>query len=118
MSEGKRLNVRLLSDVCMQSRLLKDALESRLPIGIDISPFNELWQHENDPACHDVKIIIIDYSCIDSTTLSDYYTFKQMSCPEAKEVVINCPRRRILSHCLSGKSFRVCFSLMTTLMRS
>ncbi|EKO3915248.1 helix-turn-helix transcriptional regulator [Vibrio fluvialis] len=91
MSEGKRLNVRLLSDVCMQSRLLKDALESKLPVRIDVSPFSEVWQRENDPACHDVKIIIIDYSCIESETLGDYYTFKQMTCPEAKEVVINCP---------------------------
>ncbi|MDF4535358.1 helix-turn-helix transcriptional regulator, partial [Vibrio parahaemolyticus] len=32
MKDENKLNVRMLSDVCMQSRLLKEALESKLPL--------------------------------------------------------------------------------------
>lgn len=91
MKAEKRLNVRLLSDVCMQSKLLKDALEQQLPIAIDVSPFGDVWQQETDPASQAINIIIIDYACVDTEALGDYFTFKQMTCPEAKEVVINCP---------------------------
>ncbi len=41
MKDGNKLNVRLLSDVCMQSRLLKEALESKLPVVLEITPFSE-----------------------------------------------------------------------------
>jgi len=91
MVEGKKLNVRLLSDVCMQSRLLKDALESKLPIQIDISPFCDIWMHENDAACQQTQFVLIDHSRLDNHTLADYASFKHMSCADAREVVLNCP---------------------------
>jgi len=91
MAEEKKLNVRLLSDVCMQSRLLKDALESKLPIRIETSPFCDMWMQENDLQNHETHLIIIDYSRLDSHTIADYASFKHMCCSEANEVVINCP---------------------------
>jgi len=91
MAEGKKLNVRLLSDVCMQSRLLKDALESKLPIKIETSPFCDVWMQESNPHCHETQLVLIDYSRLDNHTLADYTSFKHMCCPEAREVAINCP---------------------------
>ncbi len=91
MTEGKKLNVRLLSDVCMQSRLLKDALESKLPIKIEISPFCDMWMQENNPSCHDTQLVLIDYARLDDHALSDYASFKHLCCAEAREVVLNCP---------------------------
>ncbi len=90
MAEGKKLNVRLLSDVCMQSRLLKDALETKLPIKIETSPFCDMWMQEANPKARDTHLVLIDYSRLDNHTLADYTSFKPMCCPEAKEIVLNC----------------------------
>ncbi|CAH8237607.1 LuxR C-terminal-related transcriptional regulator [Vibrio aestuarianus] len=91
MSDDRKINVRLLSDICMQSRLLKDSLESKLPISMDISPFCDTWMQESNQASQDIQIIIIDYSRVDANNFADYSAFKRLSCPDAKEVLINCP---------------------------
>jgi len=91
MVEGKKLNVRLLSDVCMQSRLLKDALESKLPIKIEISPFCDMWMQENNPSCYTTQFVLIDCSRVDNHSLADYASFKHLCCHDAREVVLNCP---------------------------
>ncbi len=36
-------------------------------------------------------MLLIDYSRISDDVLTDYSSFKHISCPEAKEVIINCP---------------------------
>ncbi|MEF3019868.1 LuxR family transcriptional regulator VpsT [Vibrio mimicus] len=92
MKEGNKLNVRLLSDVCMQSRLLKEALESKLPVALDITPFSELWLEENKPESRNIEMLMIDYSRISDDVLTDYSSFKHICCPDAKEVIINCPQ--------------------------
>ncbi|OXX20455.1 helix-turn-helix transcriptional regulator, partial [Vibrio sp. V05_P4A8T149] len=91
MSEEKKINVRLLSDVCMQSRLLKDSLESKLPISIDISPLCDTWMNDNSLSSYKIQLVIIDYSRVDENNFADYSAFKRLSCPDAKEVLINCP---------------------------
>ncbi|WP_410001446.1 LuxR C-terminal-related transcriptional regulator [Vibrio sp. J502] len=85
------MNVRLLSDVCMQSRLLKDSLESKLPISIDISPLCDTWMNDNSLSSYKIQLVIIDYSRVDENNFADYSAFKRLSCPDAKEVLINCP---------------------------
>ncbi|ENM5793652.1 LuxR family transcriptional regulator VpsT [Vibrio mimicus] len=92
MKEGNKLNVRLLSDVCMQSRLLKEALESKLHVALDITPFSELWLEENKPESRNIEMLMIDYSRISDDVLTDYSSFKHICCPDAKEVIINCPQ--------------------------
>lgn len=92
MKEGNKLNVRLLSDVCMQSRLLKEALESKLPVALDITPFSALWLEENKPESRNIEMLMIDYSRISDDVLTDYSSFKHICCPDAKEVIINCPQ--------------------------
>ncbi|ENM5890347.1 LuxR family transcriptional regulator VpsT [Vibrio mimicus] len=92
MKEGNKLNVRLLSDVCMQSRLLKEALELKLPVALDITPFSELWLEENKPESRNIEMLMIDYSRISDDVLTDYSSFKHICCPDAKEVIINCPQ--------------------------
>ncbi|NNO00506.1 helix-turn-helix transcriptional regulator [Vibrio sp. B1-2] len=91
MSEEKKINVRLLSDVCMQSRLLKDSLESKLPISIDISPLCDTWMNDNSLSSYKIQLVIIDYSRVDENNFADYSAFKRLSYPDAKEVLINCP---------------------------
>ncbi|ENM5916333.1 LuxR family transcriptional regulator VpsT [Vibrio mimicus] len=92
MKEGNKLNVRLLSDVCMQSRLLKEALELKLPVALGITPFSELWLEENKPESRNIEMLMIDYSRISDDVLTDYSSFKHICCPDAKEVIINCPQ--------------------------
>ncbi|EJB8350922.1 LuxR family transcriptional regulator VpsT [Vibrio cholerae] len=92
MKDENKLNVRMLSDVCMQSRLLKEALESRLPLALEITPFSELWLEESKPESCNIKMLVIDYSRISDDVLTDYSSFKHISCPDAKEVIINCPQ--------------------------
>ncbi|EEY99664.1 transcriptional regulator VpsT [Vibrio sp. RC586] len=92
MKEGNKLNVRMLSDVCMQSRLLKEALEAKLPVALEITPFSELWLEENKPESRNIEMLMIDYSRISDDALTDYSSFKHICCPDAKEVIINCPQ--------------------------
>ncbi|QYO72055.1 LuxR family transcriptional regulator VpsT [Vibrio cholerae] len=92
MKDENKLNVRMLSDVCMQSRLLKEALESRLPLALEITPFSELWLEESKPESCNIQMLVIDYSRISDDVLTDYSSFKHISCPDAKEVIINCPQ--------------------------
>ncbi|EFH77758.1 transcriptional regulator [Vibrio cholerae MAK 757] len=92
MKDENKLNVRMLSDVCMQSRLLKEALESKLPLALEITPFSELWLEENKPESRSIQMLVIDYSRISDDVLTDYSSFKHISCPDAKEVIINCPQ--------------------------
>lgn len=79
MSEEKKINVRLLSDVCMQSRLLKDSLESKLPISIDISPLCDTWMNDNSLSSYKIQLVIIDYSRVDENNFADYSAFKRLS---------------------------------------
>ncbi|MGL4827848.1 MAG: LuxR family transcriptional regulator VpsT [Vibrio sp.] len=92
MKEGNKLNVRMLSDVCMQSRLLKEALEAKLPVTLEITPFSELWLEESKPESRNIEMLMIDYSRISDDVLTDYSSFKHICCPDAKEVIINCPQ--------------------------
>lgn len=89
MKDENKLNVRMLSDVCMQSRLLKEALESKLPLALEITPFSDLWLEENKPESRNIQMLMIDYSRISDDVLTDYSSFKHISCPDAKEVIIN-----------------------------
>ncbi|MDE1513849.1 LuxR family transcriptional regulator VpsT [Vibrio sp. dsl-7] len=91
MKGQEKLNVRMLSDVGMQSRLLKEALESKLPVALEITPFSQIWLEENKPASRNIQILMIDYSRIADNALNDYSAFRQLCCPDAKEVIINCP---------------------------
>ncbi|ASW83231.1 helix-turn-helix transcriptional regulator [Vibrio anguillarum] len=75
----------------MQSRLLKDSLESKLPISIDISPLCDTWMNDNSLSSYKIQLVIIDYSRVDENNFADYSAFKRLSCPDAKEVLINCP---------------------------
>ncbi|GIC10122.1 transcriptional regulator, LuxR family [Vibrio cholerae] len=68
MKDENKLNVRMLSDVCMQSRLLKEALESKLPLALEITPFSELWLEENKPESRSIQMLVIDYSRISEIT--------------------------------------------------
>ncbi|EOX1587624.1 helix-turn-helix transcriptional regulator [Vibrio tarriae] len=92
MKDENKLNVRMLSDVCMQSRLLKEALESKLPLALEMTPFSELWLEESKPESRNIQMLVIDYSRISDDVLTDYSSFKHISCPDAKEVIINCPQ--------------------------
>ncbi len=76
----------------MQSRLLKEALESKLHLALEITPFSDLWLEENKPETHNIQKLMIDYSRISDDVLTDYSSFKHISCPDAKEVIINCPQ--------------------------
>lgn len=91
MKDGNKLNVRMLTDVCMQSRLLKEALESQLPVALHITPYSELWLEENKPESRTIQMLLVDYSRISDDVMTEYSSFKHICCPEAKEVIINCP---------------------------
>lgn len=113
MKDENKLNVRMLSDVCMQSRLLKEALESKLPLALEITPFSELWLEENKPESRSIQMLVIDYSRISDDVLTDYSSFKHISCPDAKEVIINCPQDIVSISCsLSGIIWLEYFILM------
>lgn len=118
MKEGNKLNVRLLSDVCMQSRLLKEALESKLPVALDITPFSELWLEENKPESRNIEMLMIDYSRISDDVLTDYSSFKHICCPDAKEVIINCPRTSNINYSSNGIILLGYFILMMIWIRS
>ncbi|GIA30954.1 transcriptional regulator, LuxR family [Vibrio cholerae] len=112
MKDENKLNVRMLSDVCMQSRLLKEALESKLPLALEITPFSDLWLEENKPESRNIQMLMIDYSRISDDVLTDYSSFKHISCPDAKEVIITVRRILSISCSLSGIIWLEYFILM------
>ncbi len=91
MDGESKLRVCLLSDISMQSRLLKDSLESKLPISVDILSLSEDGERQSSKGKFPVEYVLIDYTRLDRSKLNNYSSFKQVCCPEAKEIAINCP---------------------------
>ncbi|MUK20419.1 helix-turn-helix transcriptional regulator [Vibrio cholerae] len=72
--------------------MVERGVRSKLPLALEITPFSELWLEENKPESRSIQMLVIDYSRISDDVLTDYSSFKHISCPDAKEVIINCPQ--------------------------
>lgn len=82
--------ITLISDLSMQSKLLKDSLEKGLPLQVNIVSSEALRIMESSGKKLD-ELVLIDYHYLDDSKFEFYNTAKMQSEATIKEIVFNCP---------------------------
>ncbi|MGY3572152.1 helix-turn-helix transcriptional regulator [Vibrio sp. SCSIO 43135] len=90
MDEPMRTNITLLSELSMQSNLLKESLESNLDVTVNITPFSSVVD-KNVITRPISNIVLIDFSHINDEDFLTYTQLRSQSSGVIKEVLINCP---------------------------
>ncbi|WGV98445.1 LuxR C-terminal-related transcriptional regulator [Vibrio sp. YMD68] len=91
MNESQRTKVTLLSELSMQSNLLKQSLESNLDLSVEIVPLTSLSDHRSQqPVIH--PIVLADFSVFSDEDFSVYGRLRVQESNSLKEVLINCPK--------------------------
>lgn len=90
MTQGNVYPITLISDVSMQSKLLKDSLEKGLPIQVNIVSSEALNAYELNGKRID-ELVLIDFHYLDDGKFDAYNTAKMQSDATIKEIVFNCP---------------------------
>ncbi|RTZ17678.1 helix-turn-helix transcriptional regulator [Vibrio aquaticus] len=90
MTQGNVYPITLISDVSMQSKLLKDSLEKGLPIQVNIVSSEALKAYELNGKTID-ELVLIDFHYLDDGKFEAYNTAKMQSDATIKEIVFNCP---------------------------
>ncbi|CAH0540171.1 LuxR C-terminal-related transcriptional regulator [Vibrio marisflavi] len=90
MKSADRITITLLSEISMQSNLLKESLESNLDVTLDILPFSKFIPINNQSKKF-CDVVIIDYPKMDEDTFLDYYELQSNYKSPWKEILINCP---------------------------
>ncbi|MEZ9232328.1 LuxR C-terminal-related transcriptional regulator [Vibrio amylolyticus] len=90
METLERAKVTLLLEENIQSNLLKESLETDLPILIEITPFKQFYQLQiSDLTSND--IIIFDFSSLGKSDFQMYSEVRMKKKLLCKEVLVNCP---------------------------
>jgi len=90
MTNNDVYQITLISDVSMQSKLLKDSLEKGLPLQVNIVSSDALRVMESSGGKLD-DLVLIDYHYLDDAKFDDYNNAKTQSKATIKEIVFNCP---------------------------
>lgn len=90
MASNDIYKVTLISDVSMQSKLLKDSLEKGLNLHVSIVTADSL---QNSVSGDSVlgNLVLIDYHYLDESKFESYNFAKGQSQSSVKEIVFNCP---------------------------
>ncbi|MEL7292122.1 MAG: LuxR C-terminal-related transcriptional regulator [Pseudomonadota bacterium] len=90
MASNDIYKVTLISDVSMQSKLLKDSLEQGLDLQVSIITADSLKNcASGEPLLG--NLVLIDYHYLDSDKFESYHFAKGQSQTTVKEIVFNCP---------------------------
>ncbi|MGC9401722.1 LuxR C-terminal-related transcriptional regulator [Vibrio genomosp. F10] len=91
MNESQRTKVTLLSELSMQSNLLKQSLEFNLDLSVEIVPLASLSDNRTQQlAIH--PIVLADFSAFNDENFSVYGRLRVQESNSLKEVLINCPK--------------------------
>ncbi|NOH78803.1 helix-turn-helix transcriptional regulator [Vibrio sp. RE86] len=90
MMNSNVYQISLISDVSMQSKLLKDSLEKGLELSVNIVSSETLKSMETSGADLD-SLVLIDYHYLDDDKFDNYNSVKNQTNTSIKEVVFNCP---------------------------
>lgn len=82
--------ITLISDVSMQSKLLKDSLEKGLELQVSIVTADALKQMDEGSSQLD-NLVLIDYHYLDDEKFEGYNNAKSHGDSTIKEIVFNCP---------------------------
>ncbi|KOO13806.1 LuxR family transcriptional regulator [Vibrio xuii] len=90
MTNNDVYQITLISDISMQSKLLKDSLEKGLPIQVNIVSSDALRTFESNGGKID-ELVLIDFHYLDDEKFEYYNNAKTQSKSTIKEIVFNCP---------------------------
>jgi len=89
--------ITLISDVTMQSKLLKDSLEKGLSLQVTMVTSDVLKEMEEGRSLLG-NLVLIDYHYLDDSRFEAYNHAKSVSQYSVKEIVFNCPNEAPSSH--------------------
>ncbi|MCG9580377.1 LuxR C-terminal-related transcriptional regulator [Vibrio tubiashii] len=89
--------ITLVSDVTMQSKLLKDSLEKGLALQVTMVTSEALEEMEEGSSLLG-NLVLIDYHYLDESKFEAYNQAKMVSQYTVKEIVFNCPNEAPSSH--------------------
>lgn len=90
MTNNDVYQITLISDISMQSKLLKDSLEKGLPIQVNIVSSDALRAFDSNGGKID-ELVLIDFHYLDDEKFEYYNNAKTQSKATIKEIVFNCP---------------------------
>ncbi|MGD8117834.1 LuxR C-terminal-related transcriptional regulator [Vibrio sp. TRT 29B02] len=90
MTNRDNEKITLISDVSMQSKLLKDSLEKGLGLQVSIVTADTLQAMDEGQGQLD-SLVLIDYHYLDDSKFEYYSSAKSHSDATIKEIVFNCP---------------------------
>lgn len=90
MTNNDVYQITLISDISMQSKLLKDSLEKGLPIQVNIVSSDALRTFDSNGGKID-ELVLIDFHYLDDEKFDYYNNAKTQSKSTIKEIVFNCP---------------------------
>jgi len=90
MTNNDVYQITLISDISMQSKLLKDSLEKGLPIQVNIVSSDALRTFDSNGGKID-ELVLIDFHYLDDEKFEYYNNAKTQSKSTIKEIVFNCP---------------------------
>ncbi|TFH89710.1 LuxR C-terminal-related transcriptional regulator [Vibrio ouci] len=90
MTNNDVYQITLISDISMQSKLLKDSLEKGLPIQVNIVSSDALRAFDSNGGKID-ELVLIDFHYLDDEKFEYYNNAKTQSKSTIKEIVFNCP---------------------------
>jgi len=90
MTNRDNEKITLISDVSMQSKLLKDSLEKGLGLQVSIVTADALHAMDQGQGQLD-SLVLIDYHYLDDSKFECYSSAKSHSDATIKEIVFNCP---------------------------
>jgi len=90
MTNNDVYQITLISDISMQSKLLKDSLEKGLPIQVNIVSSDALRTFDSNGGKID-ELVLIDFHYLDDEKFEYYNNAKAQSKSTIKEIVFNCP---------------------------
>ncbi|EEX93646.1 CsgD [Vibrio orientalis CIP 102891 = ATCC 33934] len=90
MTNNDVYQITLISDISMQSKLLKDSLEKGLPIQVNIVSSDALRAIDSNGGKID-ELVLIDFHYLDDEKFEYYNSAKTQSKATIKEIVFNCP---------------------------
>ncbi|SBO08538.1 CsgBAC operon transcriptional regulatory protein [Vibrio mediterranei] len=89
--DGNNVHALLLAENSLQSGLLKDSIEQKVPITIKLMSAEKLYRSRDDVVEGDVRFIIIDYAAIGHGTATHYHEIIESMDNSIKEVLLNAP---------------------------
>jgi len=95
--------ITLISDLTMQSKLLKDSLEKGLSLQVTMLTSDALEEMEEGSSLLG-NLVLIDYHYLDDTKFDAYNHAKTINHEPVKEIVFNCPNDAPSSHLFKWRS--------------